>query len=130
MEAEQKMKKTKGVFWYPTQKKSGPGRMAQTPRAGASDSVSRFCCYWCSTLFNYDSNLFVGGTFLMKLLPPLDNRPITANPKRDLRFEFECSSFENLVISHHTNNVFVPKNCTILVCFHPLDSDATLLISI
>jgi len=61
MEAEQKRGKLKS-FWY-QKKKTGPGRMAQTPRAGTSDSAGRFRRYQCSTLFNYNSNLSMCGTF-------------------------------------------------------------------
>jgi len=45
--------------------------------------LGRFRRYWCSslTLFNYYSNLSIRGTFLIKSLPPLDNRGLLPNPK-------------------------------------------------
>jgi len=79
--------------------------MAQTPRAGTSASVGQFRSCRCSTLFNTDSNLSVHGTFVIGLNCSLLWKSwITVNPKSDLRFEFECSYFENFVISNHSND--------------------------
>jgi len=67
MEAKLKREKTKRVFGTPTQKKTGPGRMAQTPRAGTGDSVGLIRCHWCSTLFKDDSKFFHVSYFLDKI---------------------------------------------------------------
>jgi len=55
-------------------------KMAQMPRADTGDSVGRFRRDWCSTLFNYHSNLFMCGTFLQKSIHLLDNRRLLATP--------------------------------------------------
>jgi hypothetical protein len=75
MWAEARKEKEK---WYTTQ---GPGRMAQTPQAGTGDSLGRFCRYWWSTLINYNSNLSMCGTFLMRLFPHMNNRGLLPTPK-------------------------------------------------
>jgi len=56
-----------------SQNKTILGRMAETPRAGTGDSVSRFRRYHCSTLINRNSNLSICDTFSKKMLPPPDN---------------------------------------------------------
>ena len=73
--------KNKKIIWYPAQKKTSPGRMAQTSRAGTGDSMGRFRRYRCSTLFNYNCNLSLCDTFLYKLLPLPDNRRLLPTPK-------------------------------------------------
>ena len=49
----------------------------------------------------------------------------TAKPKRDLTFEFQCNSFEQLVIAYHNNDFDTKKKliCRLLFCrgFNPLD---------
>ena len=86
--------------------------MAQTPRAGMSDSVGRFRRYRCSTLFNFDSNLSMCGTFLIKLLPQTPSI-----------FVDYCHVTYNLNLRAATLNmwsfriptaIFCSKNCTIL----------------
>jgi len=62
---ELRKKGQKKHSWYSAQ---GPGRMAQTPQSGTGDSVSRFRCSRCSTLFNYNSYFLVGGQFCFQLL--------------------------------------------------------------
>jgi len=77
MEAEQKRKKQKTVFVTQLKKKARLGLMiAQTPRActSTSDSAGRFRRrFRCSTLFIYSINLSMCDTFLIKLIPSLDN---------------------------------------------------------
>jgi len=76
-----KKEKKHKVFLVPNPKKiPGPGWMAQTPRAGMGDSMSRFRRYWWSTLINYDSHLLVCGTVLKKLIPPTKNRELQKRP--------------------------------------------------
>ena len=98
-----------------------PGQLSQTPRAGTSDSVGRFCRYECSTLFNYDSNLSMYGIFLRILFHPLDNCRLLPTPKRDLRFQFVCGHF-NIGFGYFTpeQRLFARNSCTIRVCVHPL----------
>jgi len=62
--------KTKRV----SQRFTGPGRMAQTPRAAAGDSTFRSerCPY--SMMLNRHGNLSMCATFLIRLLPPPHNR--------------------------------------------------------
>ena len=55
--------------------------MAQTPLAGTGDSVGWFCRCLRSTLFNYDCNLFLCGTFLQRMLHLPDNRGLLPTPK-------------------------------------------------
>jgi len=118
--SEAKRKKQKD-FLVPNPKKNSPGQMAQSPRAGTGDSVGRFCRYECSTLFNYDSNLSMYGIFLRILFPPLDNRGLLPTPKRDVRFEFECSYFSiGFGYFAPEQRLFVRKTCTISVRVHPL----------
>ena len=46
------------------------------------NSMGRFRRYRCSTLFNYDSNLFMCGTFLQKSIHLPDNRRLLATPEQ------------------------------------------------
>jgi len=80
--------------------KTSPGRMAQTPLAGAGDCVGRFRRYLCSTQFNCNCNLSLCGTFLQRLLPLPDNCGLLPTPKETYDLSFECTSFENFVISN------------------------------
>jgi len=82
MEAEQQKQNRSRGFGIQPGKKTGPGRMAQTPRAVKSDSIGRFHRYWCSTLFNSDCNLYLRSTSLIKLLPPLENCRLLPTPKQ------------------------------------------------
>ena len=93
--------------------------MAQTPGAGTGDSLGRFCRYRCSTRFNYDSNLSICGTLLKKLLPFPDNRELLPIPKEtfDLNLNALLWTFSHFAPQQW---FFVLKNCTSLVCFHPL----------
>ena len=52
------------------QKRTGPGRMAETPRASTGDSMY----YRCSIILICQDNLSMIGTFLISSLPPPDNR--------------------------------------------------------
>ena len=81
-----KGKNTK-IFGTQPKKNTGLGRMAQTPRANTGDSVGRFCCYPCSTLIDYNSNLSMWRTFKIASFPWYSC--MTANPKRDLWFVFD-----------------------------------------
>ena len=60
--AEEKRGKS-NIFWHPAQKKNIPGQIAQTPWADTGDFVGRIRCYRCSTLFNYNCNLSLCGSF-------------------------------------------------------------------
>jgi len=82
MEAKLKNEKKNKTFWYPTRKRTGPGRMAQTPRVVTGDSVGRFCRYNFSTLINCISNLSMCGTFLLRFLPPPDICELMPTPKQ------------------------------------------------
>jgi len=55
--------------------------MAQTPGAGTGDSVGQFRRYRCATLFNYNCNLSLCGTFLQYLLPLPHNCRLLPTPK-------------------------------------------------
>ena len=87
--------------WYPAQ---GPGRTAQTPQDGIGDSVGQIRRYRCSTVLYCDSNLSMFGTFLIKLLPPPDNRGLLPNPEEA---DVNLSYFEHFVISHSQQRLFV-----------------------
>jgi len=92
-------------FWVPNRKKNSAWPDGQN--ACMDDSLGRLRRYRCSNLINYDSNLFmpVCGTFLIRLLPSTNNRGWLPNPNmRNLRFEFEYSDFEHLVIVHPTRD--------------------------
>jgi len=117
-EAEQKRTKIKRFFGYPAPKKK-LGHMAQTPWAGTGDSVGWYRCYHCSTLINYNSNLSMCGTFLDQLLPPRDNHELLSIPKET--YDLNLGAVTPRIWSFRTpTSIFVPKNCTILVGFHPL----------
>ena len=114
-----KKEKNKMSSWYPTPKKTRPGRSAQTPRAGTGDSVGWFRCYQCSSRINHDSNLSRCDTFLIRLLPPTNNRRWLPHPKET----YDLNLGESLwAFSHFApqQRFCVPKNCIFLVCFHPL----------
>ena len=51
----------------------GPG-MAHAPRAGTGHSTCRSWRYWFATMWNRQGNLSMCGTFLIRLLLPLNNR--------------------------------------------------------
>jgi len=111
---EAKRKREKKMSTQPKHggKKTGPHRMAQKPRAGMSDSVGRFRRYRCSTLFNFDSNLSMCGTFLIKLLPQtlsifVDYCHVTYN--LNLR-----AATLNMWSFRIPTAIFCNKNCTIL----------------
>jgi len=73
--------------------------MAQTPRAGTGDSVGQFRRYQWSTLFNYDSNLSMCGTFLQKLIHLPDNRGLPPTPKETYDLNLNAVTL-SLVISN------------------------------
>ena len=71
-------------MWYLTQKKTQPGQ--DGPNASGwyrstGDSLGRFCCYYCSTLINCDSNFSMRGTFLKTMLPLPDNYELLPTPR-------------------------------------------------
>ena len=120
MEAEQNRAKAKRVFGTQTKpaRAAWPKHLGLEPEsAPPSDSAGRFRRYRCSTLFNYNSNLCMCGTFLMKLIPPQDNcrllPTIKVKPNLNLRtwsFRAPATIFGCLV----------PKNCRMVVCLHAL----------
>jgi len=115
----------KHVFWYPAPKEPSLGRMAQTPRAGTGDFVGWFCRYWCSTLFNYDSNLSMCDTFLQKLIHLPDNRGLLATPKET--YDFNVSAVTLSIWSFRTpTSIFGTKELNNPVSFwislHPLNA--------
>ena len=59
-----------------------------------------FCRYQFSTLFNYHCNTFICGSFLTRLLPLTDDWWWLLSTPKETWFEFECSYFEHLIISH------------------------------
>jgi len=72
---QSKKGKTKRRFLVPNRwaKKTGwSKRLGST-----SDSVGQFRRYQCSTLFNYDKNISMCGTCLIKLLSPREFRGLT-----------------------------------------------------
>jgi len=83
MEAEQqrKRKQTKRIFG--TRPKKNRARAGWPKRLGLvrATSVSRFRRHHCSTLINYNSNLFMRNTFLKKMLPLPDNHELLPTPK-------------------------------------------------
>jgi len=93
--------------------------MAKTPRAGTGDSVGWFRSYWCSALFNYDKTFSIRGTFSPKLIHLPDNHGLLPTPKEtyDLNLSAITREFGHFEPQH---GFFVPKNCTILACFHLL----------
>jgi len=107
--------KNKKSFWYPTQKIT-PGLMHQIPRAGTGDSVGQFHHYRWSSLINYDSNILMCGTFLIQVIPHTNNRELQKRPTIWIWVQ-SLWTFGHFVPQQR---FFVPKNCTILVCFHPL----------
>jgi len=129
MESEPKREKAQRIFCTQRKKKPISGRMAQTPRAGTGNSVGRFRRYRRSTLINYDSNLLIRGTSLVKLISPtiFYSLRIIMNYKRDIRFEFECSDFEHLVISHSNIDLLYQRIVQSFFCFlslYPLERAA------
>jgi len=56
---------TPGTLFF--QKKTGPGRMAETPHAGTGDSACRSWRYRCSTMLNWQGSFSMTGTFLIRL---------------------------------------------------------------
>jgi len=70
-DGEQKRKKTKRIFGTQPKKNFRPGPDGLSASGWYERPRGRFCRYWCSIL-NYDGNLSLYGTFLIKLLfPPL-----------------------------------------------------------
>jgi len=69
------------VWWHykPTNQRTNPGQVAQTPLAGTGDSVGWFRRCLCSILFNY--NLSLRGTFCERMLPLPDNCGLLPTPK-------------------------------------------------
>jgi len=67
-------------------------------------------------VINYDSNLLICGTFLIKLIPHTNN---CESQKRPTIWTWEQFLW---TFGHFASQqrFFVLKNCTILVCFHPL----------
>ena len=55
-------------------KKTSQGRMAETPRAGTGDFECRSWRYLWSFVLMRQGNFFMGNTFLIRSLPPPDNR--------------------------------------------------------
>jgi len=120
MQSQKGLKHEESFVTQPN-KKNSPGRMAQTPQTGSNDSVGRSCRYGCSILLKCDSHLAIFGTSLIKLLPPLDKFGLLSTPKKTYNLNSSWVQlfweFGHLV---HQQRCFVPKNCTIMVCFHPL----------
>jgi len=116
---ERKGKNTKS-FWYPAQKISSPGQMAQTPRADTGDSVGWFRRYWCSTLFNYHSNLSMCGTFLQKSIHLPDNRRLLATSKE----------INNLNVSAVTQRIWSCRTPTSTFCTKELYNPGFFLLSL
>ena len=69
-----RLKKRGGRLTKKSKKKTSPGRIAQTPRAGTGDFACRSWCYRCSIVLMRPGNLSIIGTFLIRLLPLPDNR--------------------------------------------------------
>jgi len=93
--------------------------MAQTPRAGTSNSLCRFRRYLCSILFNYDSNLSLRGTSLIKLLLLWIIMDYFQPQKKPIDLNLSVVTLRFWSFRTPTT-FFVPKNCTILVCFRAL----------
>jgi len=70
-------------------KKTGPGRMAETPRACTGDSTCRSWRYRCSIVLMRQGNLSMNGMFLISLLPPPDNRDDSPN-MHNASFFLDC----------------------------------------
>jgi len=108
-----KKEKNKKSFWYPTQnKKPSPGRTAQTPRAGTSDYAGRSRRYWCSTPFNYTSNLSTCDTFLRRLIPSLDNCRLLPTPEETPNLNLRAVPLKFLSFCTPTK-IVVPKKYTL-----------------
>jgi len=114
MEAvSKKGKKQKDFLVKSPKKKPSPGRIAHTPRVCTGDSVGWFRRYHCSTLINYDCNLFMCGTFLKKMLHLLDNRKLLPTPKEtyDLNLSeviLRISSFRTTTSIFSTKELYNP----------------------
>jgi len=92
IEAEQERKKNK-IFWYPTLSPKRLGLVRATPWADLAVIGDQLwsimtTIFWCVALSWWK-------WFLLWII---------INHKRDLRFEFECSLFDFLVISHPDSN--------------------------
>ena len=113
MEAEPKRNKTERFFGTRTQKNPSPGRTELIRTMGL------FRRYHLSTLINYKSNLSMCGIFLKGLLPPPDIRELLSTQKGayDLNLSTVSGEFGHFDPQHR---FLVPKNCTIMVCFHLL----------
>jgi len=101
------------------------GRMAQTPLAGTGDSVGWFCRCLRSTLFNYDCNLFLRGTFLQRLLPLPDNRGLLPTPKEtydlnSIAVILRISSFRIPTSIFCTKELYNPGFLTSPQCGYPV----------
>jgi len=100
----------KKIFGTQPKKTPSPGPIAETPRADMGDSVSCFRRYGCWTeSVHYHSNLSMRGTFLPKSIHLPDKSRITGDPKREVRFEFECRHSKRLMISNFSINLFYQK---------------------
>ena len=80
--------------------------MVHTPRTGTSDSLGWFRRCECSTLLNYYSNLSMCDTFLIELLPPVDNRRLLTNPKETFDLNWSPAT---LIISHPNTDFLYQK---------------------
>jgi len=116
-------KKGKKSWLFGTQpQKTQPGLDGPNASGWLStgNSARRFRRYRWSTLVNYDSNLWMCFTSLIKLISPENNwrdSRIIVKYKGDLWFEFEYSYFKHLVISHFNIDFWYQKSCTILFFF-------------
>jgi len=78
--------------------RASEAEVCQTPLAGTGDSVGRFCCYRCSTLFNYTCDLSLCDTFLQRswLLPFTDNCGLLPTPKETYDLNLSAVTFRIL----------------------------------
>ena len=113
-------KKYKKIFWHPASKNSAKARWLK--RLGLVPAIRGLIRrYRCSTLFNYNCNLSLFGTFLQKLelLSLPGNRRLLPTPKQTYDFNLSAIIL-NLVISNPIIDFFVLQIFTIMVCLHSL----------
>jgi len=99
-------------FWCPTQKNPArAGWPKQLELVQINDSVSWFLCCRRSTLFNYQSNLSMCGSFLIRLLLPSKDRGWLPNSKEAYDLNLNAITL-SIYSSRIPTAIFYNNNCT------------------